>query len=128
MARIRSIKPFIWSDDRIGEVSRDARLLYLGMITQADDDGRLVASGTSLAGAIYPYDEVTGRQVDRWRDELAAVGLLDVYTIGRATYAHLPSWAKHQRIQKPQGSALPAPPVRDESATSTRPGEEPVHD
>lgn len=126
MPRIRSVKPHIWSDDRVGGVSRDARLLFVGMITQADDEGRLVASGSSLLGSIYPYDDVTPKQVERWRDELADVGLVRVYTVGRASYAELASWGKHQRIQKRQPSSLPGPPDVDEYATSTRPVAEPL--
>ncbi len=114
MPRIRSIKPYIWGDDALGGVSRDARLLFVGMMTQADDDGRLVATGSALAGAIYPYDDLPTRLVERWRDELRSAGLIRVYRAGRATYAVLVGWDKHQRIQKRQPSSLPAPPDDDD--------------
>lgn len=110
MARIRSIKPSIWTDERFIDLSRDARLLLIGMISHADDAGRLVASGPALIGAIYPHDDITVRQVEKWRDELAASGLIVTYRAGRGTYAALPKWRKHQRIQKSQPSTLPPPP------------------
>lgn len=110
MARIRSLKPSFWTDERVIDCSRDARLLLVGMISHADDDGRLVGSAPALIGAIFPHDDMTVRQVERWRDELATVGLVTVYTAGRGTYICLPGWNKHQRIPKRYPSTLPQPP------------------
>jgi hypothetical protein len=126
MARIRSIKPSIWTDERFIDLGRDARLLLIGMISHADDAGRLVASGAALIGAVYPHDDITPRQVEKWRDQIAAAGLITVYRAGRGTYCHLHGWTKHQRIQKPQPSTLPSPPnrdpVQDQSRTGSRTG------
>jgi len=110
MARIRSLKPSFWTDERVIDCTRDARLLLLGMISHADDDGRLVGSGPALIGVVFPHDDVTVRQVERWRDELADVGLICVYAAGRGTYVSLPGWGKHQRIPKRYPSTLPTPP------------------
>jgi hypothetical protein len=119
MARIRSIKPSIWTDERFIDLSRDARLLLIGMISHADDAGRLVASGAALIGAVYPHDDLSVRQVEKWRDELAASGLIVTYKAGRGTYAALPKWRKHQRIQKAQPSTLPRPPGESHSDTDS---------
>lgn len=109
MARIRSLKPSIWSDSRFIALTRDARLLCIGMISHADDAGRIIASGAALIGAIYPHDNITARQIEKWRDEVAATGLVVVYTAGQGTYAHFPKWLIHQRIKKPYPSVLPEP-------------------
>lgn len=110
MARIRTLKPSIWSDESFITLTRDARLLCIGMISHADDAGRIIASGPALIGAIYPHDNITARQIEKWRDEIAATGLAVVYTVGQGTYAHFPNWRRHQRIQKPYPSVLPEPP------------------
>lgn len=117
MARIRTIKPTIWTDDAFIELSHEARLLAIGMISHADDDGRLIASPSALIGAIYPHDNVTPKQVEKWRDEIAGSGMVTVYSEGRATYAAFPGWNKHQVINKRSKSTLPPPP----STTDTRP-------
>ncbi len=109
MARIRSIKPTIWTDQRFISLSRDARLLCIGMISHADDEGRLVASAAKLAGDVFPADNLRPAQITAWRDEIAATGLVEVYTVGRVEYARFLKWSKHQRISKPQPSILPAP-------------------
>ena len=43
MARIRTIKPQFWDDLKIGRLSRDARLLYIGLWNFADDLGVVIA-------------------------------------------------------------------------------------
>ncbi len=120
MARIRTIKPSIWTDERFIDLSRDARLLCVGMISNADDDGRLVASGPALIGVIYPHDgDVSVRQVERWRDEIANTGMITLYRVGRAVYAAFPNWSKHQYIQKRTRSTLPEPPDPDGSSSGS---------
>jgi len=124
MARIRSLKPSIWSDQRFIQLSLPARLLCVGMISNADDDGRIIASGVALLGAVFPHDDLPPRKVEAWRDEIAETGLITVYRVGRALYACFPRWTTHQRIQKRQPSPLPAPPdsgsePRNEYATQS---------
>jgi hypothetical protein len=111
MARIRTLKPTFWTDDRVVNLSRDARLLLVGMISQADDAGRLPASPVSLIGALYPHDEdVTAAKITRWTNEIDHCGIAKLYRIGKAQYAYFPKWKKHQRIDRPQKSSLPEPP------------------
>lgn len=109
MARIRTIKPDVWEDEAIGRVSRDARLLFIGLITQADDDGRLRGDLRLLRAKIYPYDEgLTAKEIQSWIDELAGLGLVQVYERGY-TYLCLPSFRDNQVINKPVPSRIPAP-------------------
>jgi hypothetical protein len=42
MARIRTIKPEFWTDEKIVECSFEARLMFIGMFNFADDKGNLV--------------------------------------------------------------------------------------
>ncbi len=120
MARIRSIKPSIWTDEKFISLSRDARLLVLGMISHADDEGRLFASIAKLAGDIFPADDLKPGLVRQWRDEIATTGLAVVYQVNGVEYAVFPNWSKHQRISKPQPSILPAPPHREPPPEQSR--------
>lgn len=60
MARIRTVKPDLFSDEKLARVSLQARLLYIGLFTEADDQGRLYASAKRLAGALFPHDQRVG--------------------------------------------------------------------
>lgn len=105
--RIRSLKPYIWEDEKLGSVSREARLLFVGLITMADDQGRFRTTTSVIVGHIYPYDQDATRKVPRWLRELTVAGLVQTY--GDGDYGYLPGWEKHQRVTHPTASLLPEP-------------------
>lgn len=112
MARRRFVHPAIWSDGRIQEMTRDERLLFVGMITLQDDEGRLVASPVSLRGAIYPEDKgLTDAKVEKWRDYVCIRNEnVWLYEVGGRQYIWLaravPKWNKPDH---PTPSELPPP-------------------
>ena len=44
MPRIRTLKPSFWSSPEAAAMTRDARLLTIGLMSFADDDGRFIAT------------------------------------------------------------------------------------
>jgi hypothetical protein len=108
--RIRSIKPEAWQDERVGALSRDARLLFVGLITMADDEGRLRAQPSMLIGSLYPWDEISPRKLMDWLNEIEREGLVIQYEHGGKPYVAFRNWKRHQRINRPSPSLLPAPP------------------
>jgi len=125
MPRIRTVKPDFWDDEAIGEISRDARLLFIGLITQADDDGRLKGSPKLVKGKLLPYDDVTIPEVSGWLTELADQGLIECYEVKGRPFISLPSWHKHQRISHKTDSALPSPSEADSTDTPENSGKAP---
>ena len=110
MARIRSLKPEIWMSAQVMNLSHAARLLFLGLSTQADDDGRGSADTRRLKAAIFGGDDCTSADVRRWLDEIASQGLAVVYEpAGHGFLYELPSWRTHQRIDRPRKSNYPPP-------------------
>jgi hypothetical protein len=111
MARIRTIKPSFWGDDKVSLLSRDARLLFIGLISMADDDGRFLASHAAIAGYVYPNDEdITPKKLAAWLDEIAGLKLAIVYKCGHVRYGAIPNFRGHQVINRPSPSTLPVPP------------------
>lgn len=109
MPRIRTVKPSFWSSRTAAQVSRDARLLALGLISFADDQGRFLASPSAIIGYVYPHDDdVTPAKFNRWFGELAKAGFVVTYVDGSVKYGVVNF--KHQRISHPQPSTYPAPP------------------
>jgi hypothetical protein len=109
MPRIRSLKPELWDDEAIGEASHSARLLFLGLITQADDEGRQRADARLLRARIFPYDdELTTADIDAWLFELAVLSLVVIYEANGTRYASLTGW-DNQKIDHPKPSRLPSP-------------------
>lgn len=131
MPRIRTIKPETWDDATLGSLPRDARLMFIALWNFADDEGRILWSSAYLKAKIFPFDDdLSAKDVQNLMDRLEEVGRVRSYVVEkpvRQTYAVIPHFRRHQYIQRPQQSALPAPPVgvaddevalEDESDTS----------
>lgn len=110
MARIRSIKPSFWTDPDVAALRRDARLLVVGLISNADDEGRFLATATAIGGMVFPHDELPPATVRKWRDEVAKAGIIEIYRVDGSEYGYFPNWLKHQKVYKPYPSTLPPPP------------------
>lgn len=110
--RYRSLKPTVWQVESVGEVSLAARLLYVGLITQADDEGRQSAHPALIASRVYPYDGAASlEQIPAWLGELQAAHLIRLYEADGRAYLLVEDWSELQRIPKPSASRIPAPPA-----------------
>lgn len=105
--RIRTIKPEIWQS--LGELSHGARLLYIGLITRADDEGRMKYLPRQINASIFYEDEVPTRRFNRWVNELINEQLICIYCVKDRRYLAILRWNKHQRINRPNPSEYPCP-------------------
>lgn len=101
MARIRSIKPEFWTSEQVMSLSRDARLLFIGMWTFCDDNGIHPASALSIKAEVLPGDEINADQVTALIDEMIEQGLVEEYEITGRTFWRVTGWRAHQRIDHP---------------------------
>lgn len=63
-------------------MTRDARLLAIGMITLADDEGWIEADAETIQNELYPADsDVSVEMIQDWLDELAAVDAADPFIV-----------------------------------------------
>ena len=111
MARIRTTKPSFWGSATVARLSRDARLLTLGLISFADDDGRFLGSTAAINGFVFPNDDLPAIKVRRWINEVVGVGLVHEYEAGGVRYGCFPSWHEHQVINRYTPSGFPEPDV-----------------
>lgn len=107
MARIRTIKPEFWTDERVVNLSPLARLLFIGMWNFVDDDGRAAYSPSRLKMQILPADSV---EVSELLGEIRREKLIEVYTVDEKEYFHVCNFAKHQKVDKRTPSKHPSPP------------------
>ena len=113
MARKRQIDPAIWVSEQFTNLPDPwARLLFIGIFNNADDDGRLKASPAYLKMIIFPRESFGSEKVLEWRKQIRAQGLIQIYTNGNdpTEYLFLPTWEKHQYISRRMPSRLPIPP------------------
>ncbi len=111
MARIRTVKPEFWSDEKLADCSKVARLVFIGTLNFVDDEGRLEYSPKRLKMQLFPGDtDTTDIEVAAWVGELVRVGVIVLYRVGDRAYLQIPNFKKHQRVDHPRPSVIPAPP------------------
>lgn len=104
MARIRSIKPDFWTDEKLTECSLSARLLFIGTWNFADDAGNLDRSAKQIKARIFPIDAIDCEPLIQ---ELIHQELLVEYSVGGKKYLHIHGFAKHQIINRPSRPSCP---------------------
>jgi hypothetical protein len=110
MPRIRSIKPELWADEALARLPRDARLLFIGMLNFADDEGRLRGNPLLIRAQVFPYEP--DLDVGALLDALAEGGFILKYETEGQSYLWVRNFEKHQKIEKPSPSKLPPPPAK----------------
>lgn len=106
MARKRMIDPEIWTDARFAFLSDSAKVLYVGMISQADDEGRIELSPEQFSLRICVGKkpcEVVSALV-----EVLETKLVLAYEQSGALYAYHPKWNEYQKVSHPTKSRFPS--------------------
>lgn len=123
MARIRTIKPEFWGDEKMAPMPPIDRLVFLALISMADDAGRLVDNIKTIDGFVFPESEDSSRNS---LDNLARAGrILRYESDSGQKLIQVANWLRHQKVDKPAKYVLPAPPEtsresRDDLATVSR--------
>lgn len=108
MARIRSIKPEFWTSEQVMGLKPVTRLLFIGMWNFSDDYGRMAYAPGTIKAQVMPSDPVSIDEVRAMIAELAAAGLILVYSVAGKEYIEITGWS-HQKIDKPHKPKFPAP-------------------
>jgi len=110
MARIRSIKPDFWTDEKIVELSFEARLFFIGSWNFADDNGNLQRSARKLKMQIFPADIIDCEPLIQ---TLINHGLFTEYSVNGEEYLHIKGFKNHQVVNRPSKSNIPEPKKDD---------------
>jgi len=116
VARIRYIKPEYFLDEELADLGMQARLLFIGLWTIADRDGRLEDRPRKIKAQIFPYDAV---DVDNILNELSPKFIVR-YKIAEHCYIQIRNFKKHQRPHtKEADSVIPTCP-KEQFAQATK--------
>lgn len=105
----RMIDTGMWTNEHFGEMPMMARLLLLGIINHADDQGRTKAHLVFLRSQIFPYDDVTTEQIDECLALIEANGTIELYEASGKRYIQLCNWWEYQTLNFAIPSDYPAP-------------------
>lgn len=107
MARARSIKPGFFANEHLIELAFEHRLLFAGLWTIADREGRLEDRPKKIKLQIFPGDNV---DVDAGLGALQDKGFIRRYVVSGINYLLITNWSKHQTPHiKETASSIPAP-------------------
>lgn len=122
MPRIRSIKPEFFSDEKLAPLPPITRLVFLGLISMADDAGRLIDNLKAIDAFIFPESDDSARDSIA---QLVELGRVVRYTSGSGQrLLQLVNWERHQKIDHRSIHCLPAPSAEDLARASRGPRED----
>ena len=113
MARSRNIKPGFFTNDELAECHPLGRLLFAGLWTIADKEGRLDDRQKKIKAMLLPFDEA---DCDALLQQLNDHKFIIRYRVNGECYIQISNWKKHQNPHcKEAASEIPAPLENDKS-------------
>lgn len=138
MSRIRSVHPGLWTDERFVSVPALARLFWIGIWNECDDQGIFEWSPLKLKMRLLPADNADAGTL---LADLTAARMVLPFDVDGRTYGVVRNFARYQRPKKPNAvhpapahalafaSGTPAPenePSSEPAAAIAPAGSEPV--
>lgn len=108
MARIRTIKPSFWKDQKLARLKRDIRLMFIGLWNLADDEGIVHADASLIKSELFPFEEdLRVTTVQEWIDQLTKARIIIPFVYNDESYYYIRTFTTHQSINRPQDSKIP---------------------
>jgi hypothetical protein len=106
MARIRTIKPEFWTDEKLSPCDPLTRLVFLGLVSLADDAGRIVDNLRYIDAQLFMN---TSDSAHEPLMRLSGMGrIIRGLTASGQPIIQIANWTRHQKIQHPNlKGALP---------------------
>ena len=105
MARIRTIKPSMFTSMTVSSWPIEVRWTFAGLLTYVDDQGRGLDEPRLIKAEVWPLDDkITAKKVDEHLKMLTDSGPVCRYTEAGKPLLHIVSWREHQRVNRPTPS------------------------
>jgi hypothetical protein len=118
MARTRSIKPSFFKNEFLAECEPMARLLFVGLWTLADSQGRMEFRPLRIKAELFPYENC---DILGLLKQLADRGFVRAYESGDIKVLEIPTFGEHQRCH-PDERDEGLPPADESAETIVFPG------
>lgn len=114
MSRARNIKPQFFENEDLVEMPFEYRLLFIGLWTLADREGRLEDRPKRIKMQIFPADNV---DIEAALTALHGAGMVLRYTVNGNRYISIPAWKKHQNPHCREAASKIPPPSKNDGST-----------
>jgi DnaD/phage-associated family protein len=105
----RMITSAIWTDAEYAALTMRQRLLWIGILTNADDQGRLVGHPGMVRSLVFPLDDISLSDIDSDLTCFADLQWVSLYEAGGKRYIQILKWWEHQQMRWAAPSIYPAP-------------------
>ena len=105
MARKRMLSNELWRDKKVIKLSSNALILWIAIITIADDEGLFEYDAESWFYELARRD-MTPEKINKSMDEIKSLQMVVMYG---DSYGFIPSWYKHQSLSHPTATKLQRP-------------------
>ena len=107
MARSRNIKPGFFTNDKLADIEPLGRIMFIGLWTIADREGRLEDRPRRIKAEVLPYDDA---DTESLLNQLVKQGFIIRYEVDGERYIQVLQFNKHQNPHmKESASTIPAP-------------------
>lgn len=107
MARKRMIDPNIWQSEDFSKLSTLGKLVFIGLFSLADDEGRGRCNPVYLKSTLFPYEEgIRSADIDKTLSEISSNMSVIFYSYDGSSYYSLLSWNTFQKIDRPSESKI----------------------
>ena len=108
MARKRMIDPNIWQSEDFSKLSTLGKLVFIGLFSLADDEGRGRSNPVYLKSILFPYEEgIRSADIDKTLSEISSNMSVIFYSCDGSSYYSLCNWNIWQKIDRPTESKIP---------------------
>ena len=102
------IDPNIWQSEDFSKLSTLGKLVFIGLFSLADDEGRGRCNPVYLKSTLFPYEEgIRSADIDKTLSEISSNMSVIFYSCDGSSYYSLYNWNIWQKIDKPSQSKIP---------------------
>ncbi len=110
--RRRTIQPTIWQDPDFAQLQPFSKLVFMGLITQADDYGRLSGHPAIITSELFPFRTSEVSEVMEALEEISQrMKNVSFYEVNGQVYIQLQKWMTHQSLHKDRIQDSLIPPI-----------------
>lgn len=110
MTNARMVFPKLFDNENIAQLDFAIRYLYIGLVCNADKEGRMEDRPQKIKKTILGYDNISANEVDAYLDTLQEHGFIIRYEASGQNFIQIVNFTKYQPTQtgEPE-SVIPCP-------------------
>lgn len=110
MTSRRMVDPAIWQSEDFAGFTFRQRVLFIGLFSNADDQGRMLAHPNLVRSKVFPYDDIPIAEIETDLAAIRDVQCIELYSVSGKATLQLLNWWTYQAPQWAYPSKYDPPP------------------